>query len=343
MKIKIFFLFVMIAVVTQAQITITGFVLDEGNKEVLEGVSVFYDGTTIGTITNSEGYFTITTPKKLTAPLVISYIGFENQIYNNLETSSLGEVFLKESAVQLNEVVLKPDTWSREKKLGIFRRQFLGTTPPAVECKILNEDDVRLYYDKEKNILYGYANKPLQIRNKFLGYIVQYHLVDFEVRYHNSLSGFNMVESVFYAGTALFTEINEKVKRKYIKNRDMAYYGSVLHFMRALSKRRLYEEKFRIFKERQEVEPYLYLRVDNSTTDGNVKVEQIEERLNILYDKWGNSNITVIDSAFHIDAYGNHAPANNVLFGGDMGLLRIATVLPLDYQPKKESKRSNNN
>lgn len=318
-----------LSTVAHSQITTTGKVLDAISKEPLMGVSVFYDGTTIGVITDLDGNFSITTKKNLTAPLVISYIGFKNKIFNEPVNGSMGTVLMEEAAVQLSEVVLKPDTWSREKKLRIFKRQFLGSTPATLECRILNEEDIRLYYNSEKKILYAYAHKPILIKNKFMGYNLQYHLEDFEVRYRTSLNGFNMVHSIYYAGTAQFMEMGKKVKRKYRKNRKLTYYGSILHFMRALGKKKLKEEKFRIFKEKLEVDPYTYLLVTPSNK--LIKVEQTVERLNILYDKWSNSYLVVEENPFYIDEFGNHSPPENILFGGNMGMLRVANVLPLDY------------
>ncbi|WP_349663125.1 carboxypeptidase-like regulatory domain-containing protein [Cellulophaga lytica] len=334
MKTTLFFLFAFVFLKVTAQQTVTGYVLDANTKEPLIGTSVFYDGTTIGVVTNTKGYFNISTEKNSTAPLVISYFGYKNKIISAVGKKDLGTIYLQEEVEQLNEVVLEPDTWSREKKLRIFRNQFLGTTLPAQKCKILNEDDIRLYYSKKEDVLYAYANKPIIVVNKFLGYKLSYYLQDFEVRYKTNVNGFRLTGSVFYAGTALFTEINKKVKRKYVKNREITYLGSTLHFMRALSAKRLTEENFRIFKESLEVNPYDYYKVEK-IEDGSAKVVQSLERLNILYNRWSNSFVVVTQNPFYIDAYGNHSPVDVVLFGGDMGLLRIANTLPLNYESVK--------
>ena len=319
-----------ISAFSYAQITTTGKVLDSISKKPLIGVSVFYDGTTIGVITDEKGNFSITTKKNLTAPLVISCIGFKNRIFQKPVNGSMGSILMVEATVQLNEVVLKPDTWSREKKLRIFRRQFLGPTPATLECKILNEDDIRLYYNSDKKILYAYAQNPILIRNKFMGYNLQYHLEDFEVRYRTSLNGFNMPHSIYYAGIAQFMEMGKRVKRKYRKNRELTYDGSILHFMRSLANKNLQEEEFRIFKEKQEVDPYQYLLV--TPLEKLTKVEQTIERLNILYDRWSNSYLVVEKNPFFIDEFGNHSPAPNMFFGGNMGMLRVSILLPLDYK-----------
>ncbi|SFW60892.1 carboxypeptidase-like regulatory domain-containing protein [Cellulophaga fucicola] len=332
MKTRLFFLFALLFLQAFTQNTVTGYILDEVSKEPLQGASVFYDGTTIGVVTNTDGYFSISTEKNITASLVITYFGFKNKVVSAVGKTSIGTIYLQEAVEQLNEVILEPDTWSREKKLRIFRNQFLGSTLPALKCKILNEDDVRLYYSKKEDVLYAFASKPILVQNKFLGYVLEYYLQDFEVRYKTNINGFRLTGSVFYAGTALFKELNGKVKQKYIKNRKITYFGSTLHFMRALSAKKLTEENFRIFKESLEVNPYEYYNVEK-IGDDNTKVEQTLERLNVLYNRWSNSFVVVTQNTFNIDAYGNHSPVDVVLFGGDMGLLRIANTLPLNYEP----------
>lgn len=328
---RLWLLLLLIGVYVQAQVRTTGYVKDAISGEPLEGVSVFYDGTTLGTVTNAEGYFSITVPKSLTTPLIISFIGFETQSRMISDSGSLDTIHLKESAVELDEVVLKPDTWSRKKKLNIFRREFLGKTMAALQCRIRNEDDIRLYYNSEAQILYAYAKVPIRISNAYLGYDITYGLHDFEVRFSIGSSGLEWVDSSYSAGTVLFTEKREKVKRKHQKNRESTYLGSVLHFMRALAGKKLAKEKFKIFYKRNQVEPYDFFEME--MTKRLTKVSQTTEQLSLLYDGREQSTLNVLDSVFFIDEYGNHTPVQNVYFGGSMGRFRAGNMLPLDYVP----------
>jgi hypothetical protein len=164
-----------------SQFTVSGFVFDSTSKEPLLGVSIYYDGTTIGTVTDEKGFFELSTSKRLTGNLVIDFLGYETVILSQVEEGSLGTIFFDEKPVALEEVVLLPDTWSRIKKLRIFRKEFLGTTIAGIRCKILNEDDLRLYYNSVENKLYAFAKKPIVIKNRYLGYQVKHNLVDFEV------------------------------------------------------------------------------------------------------------------------------------------------------------------
>src|SRR5690606_41347119 len=56
--------------------TITGQITDE-NTEPLPGVSVLVKGTNIGTITDTDGRFSLTTPTE--GVLVFSYVGYVTQ------------------------------------------------------------------------------------------------------------------------------------------------------------------------------------------------------------------------------------------------------------------------
>lgn len=317
-----------------AQISISGYVLEQTTKQPLEGVSVFFDGTSIGTITNENGFFEISTEKTISASLVISYIGYKTQIFKS-SSGSLGTIFLEENTVQLREVVLTPDTWSREKKLTIFKREFLGTTTAALYCKIVNEEAIRLYYNKENNTLYAYAEVPIQVINKYLGYKIAYNLHDFEVNFGDVSKKLNSSIWSYTAGTLFFSELNSKrVKKKYIQQREKTYFGSTLHFMRSLSHKRLSEEKFQIFKEKFQVAPYSEFEL--SFDKGITEIKQTTESLTILYDGIEQSALQIYGEHFYIDDFGNHSPAQNVFFGGVLGQQRVGNMLPLDYTIPKE-------
>ena len=124
--------------------------------------------------------------KKINATLVVSYLGYETRSIADLQNLSKGftaKIFLEEAVVSLDEVVLEPDTWSRERKYRLFKRTFLGEDPAAQRTKILNPEVLRFYYNKQTATLYAYASAPLNIQNKYLGYLVRYALTDFELSF----------------------------------------------------------------------------------------------------------------------------------------------------------------
>jgi hypothetical protein len=330
---KCFFRFLVILFSSSvfSQFTVSGYVYDNNSKEPLLGVSIFYDGSTIGTITDDKGYFQLSTSGRMAGNLIFNFLGYETVILSDIKKNDLGVIFLNEKPLELEEVVLLPDTWSRRKKLRIFRKEFLGSTNASFKCKILNEEDIRLYYNATENRLYAYAKKPILIDNRYLGYRVTYNLIDFEADFYNQVAEEPPVTKATYmAGTLFFKDLNKtRSKKKYLKNRERNYYGSGIHFMRSLASRNLSGEGFSIFKKSFQVNPKEVFRVIE--IGELTQIIQRVEKLSITY-KSEQSFILVTKNPYYIDDYGNHLPSRNISFGGKIGRLRAANLLPLDYR-----------
>ena len=71
-------LFAFVVATSQAQTPITGVVYDAEVGDPIPGVSVYFKGTTTGTITNLEGEFSLTHAGDSEA-LIVSFIGMKNQ------------------------------------------------------------------------------------------------------------------------------------------------------------------------------------------------------------------------------------------------------------------------
>jgi hypothetical protein len=313
-----------------SQFSVSGYVFDNTSKEPLLGVSIYYDGSTIGTVTNENGYFELSTSKRITGNLILDFLGYETVVLEEVKEGPMGTIFLNEKPVELKEVVLLPDTWSRIKKLRIFRKEFLGTTSAGIRCKILNEDDIRLYYNAKENRLYAFAKKPILIKNRYLGYQVNYNLVDFEVDFFKQTSDTVISKSTYMAGTLFFKDLDRgKPKKRHLKNRKDVYLGSSMHFMRALANQTLTEEGFGIFKKRFQVNPKEVYSA--KPIAGVTQVIQRAEKLAITFNGGNQSFIRITESPFFIDGYGNYTPSRNIFFGGKIGENRAGDLLPLDY------------
>ena len=323
--------------------TYSGKVIDSKTNEPLEGVSIYFDGTTIGVTTNTNGAYSITVDGPLKPKLVISYIGYEKLIlsFKSLENNPVFK--LKPQDTFLEEVVLFDD-WSRQKKLDLFRYQFLGFGKDALKCEIKNEDDLILNYNKTEDKLYASSNTPLIIENKALGYIIHYDLVDFELTFGTSDSGFRNPLSLFYSGTSRFENIDKKkIKSKYEKARKMSYYGSFLHFMRVLSKRQLTEQEYEVFVKAPADDSDLYFKTTPESVfkiikygnDGYNAFILNKHKVVIRYKTILQSSITILDEdkQFYIDNFGVHTPVDKLIFGGEFGNQRVSNMLPVNYFP----------
>ncbi|MBT8246086.1 MAG: carboxypeptidase-like regulatory domain-containing protein [Winogradskyella sp.] len=312
--------------ITHAQ-TLKGKVLDATTKKPLETVSVYFDNTTIGTTTSEMGEFSIDYNDAVQSTLVISFLGYEKVFISDYRNSSDIKVELKASVNQLDEVVIDTDDgMPRAQKLKWFRKEFLGKSEFGKSCKILNENDLRFRYNKQKRTLMAWSKKPVLVKNKSLQYELSFDIVDCEI----VIGNWN-AESVIYTGTSFYKDLNTRRKKKNFKNRLKAYKGSIQHFMRALYHKQFEEEGYIFGKKGYKVNPYKFFTISEANKNG-IKTISLKKRLDIFYKDLSESVIQTTDSIqFSVDKYGNYAPIPVVLFGGFMGSQRIGDALPSDY------------
>lgn len=101
-----------IGIVTAQTRSIEGSVFSAEDREPIIGASVVVKGTTIGTVTNFDGVFTLNVPSSATT-LVVSYLGMKTQ---EVGITPKIEVLLSTDSKALDEVVVTALGISREKK-----------------------------------------------------------------------------------------------------------------------------------------------------------------------------------------------------------------------------------
>ena len=74
----LFFNLISIAVFSQANYTISGKIIDAATKLPLQGASVFAENTTIGTATNTEGFFRLQLPNGGYS-IVVTFTGYQTE------------------------------------------------------------------------------------------------------------------------------------------------------------------------------------------------------------------------------------------------------------------------
>lgn len=226
-----------------SQVTISGTVLDSATKEPLFRASVFAQNTTLGTTSDSAGQFSISL-KSGGYELVFSFTGYQTQSVQVTENRNQHfEILLVKEDKSIGEVIIQSsnevkDGW--EKYGDFFIDHFIGATPFAKECEIQNKEAVRFFYYRRSDKLKVLATEPLLISNEALGYNIRYQLDSFVYYYKTDLSS--------YRGTCFFTEKLGVVSQAMIwkANREKAYYGSRMHFMRCYYDSTLKEAGFNI-------------------------------------------------------------------------------------------------
>jgi hypothetical protein len=212
------------------------------NGELLPGAAVYISGFKIATSTNADGKFSLSLPSG-NYDLLIQMIGFKS--YNGsvvVSNKSINLDFvLEENNISLNEVVVRPDP-DREKYIQFFIDFFIGTTPNALKCKVLNPEVLNVFYDKDKRILNVDCSQFLVIENRALGYKIKYLINDFTYNYKTGV--------VFYEGYPYYEDLkgSKNLQAKWAKAREITYYGSPQHFFKSLYENSATLNGFNIYK-----------------------------------------------------------------------------------------------
>lgn len=222
-----------------AQAVLQGRVVNQATGKPLQGVSIYFNNTSLGTSTNGEGQFSIPLPGMENAELIISSVGYERLVYKPDVAAIQNKTIvfkLTQKEVQLKDVLILTDA-VRKKYLAIFEREFLGITEEASHSSIENKRDIYFTSGGSSNSFMAYSDTPLVIINKMLGYRISFELVEF---FYDQQSG-----RTSYYGYTRFDELGEK--NRWIKNRRNCYYGSTVHFFRSLIANQLQPEGYHVY------------------------------------------------------------------------------------------------
>ncbi len=223
---------------------IKGTIFDE-NKKPVQGVSIYLDGTTTGTSTDINGEFSIKS-LKINTSLIISFVGYETIYVNDPFQNNNQKFYLTVKNESLQEIVIRKELFTRKQKMKVFKAYFLGRTKAGKLCKIMNEDDIDLQYDYDKNILSATSKNPVQIVNSYLGYDVSFDIYKFNIFFNfKSIKETDVSRSLFL-GTTLYKTTSES--EQVTKRRKHVFYGSKAHFFRNLTKGIWDKKNFLLFK-----------------------------------------------------------------------------------------------
>ena len=228
-----------------AQYKVSGVVVDEKTQQPLAGASVFCQNTTIGTLTNSNGEFSISVPSG-GYDIVVSYTGYETQSQRiSKQTENIGAMkfVLKEKEKNMEEVAVVATTEVRnglEKYGDFFKEHFIGITENSALCQIENPQVLRFFYSKKKNRLKIISDQDIIINNKALGYRIRYQLDSFVHDYGTTITQFT--------GYPLFEEMQgtEAEAETWKLKREEAYLGSLTHFLKSYYDKTLGAEGFKL-------------------------------------------------------------------------------------------------
>ena len=245
----------------QNTFSISGTVKDK--QGTIPGAAIYVSGYKTATISNDDGKFVLPNLVPGNYDILVQMIGYlpykVNVVISDKSASLVVE--LTENATMLNEVVVRPDP-DRAYHLALFKDYFIGKSPNAEDCKIINTNVLNTKFDKINSVLTVSANEFLIIENKALGYRIKYMLDFFEYNFKSRI--------IFYAGSTAFEEIKGSTakQKKWKKAREVAYNGSIQHFFKSLYQNNTAAEGFLIHKLSKVPNPF---RKPDSLINANIK------------------------------------------------------------------------
>ncbi|HVU56023.1 MAG TPA: carboxypeptidase-like regulatory domain-containing protein [Puia sp.] len=223
--------------------SVGGKVVDARSGQPMAGASVFCQNTTIGTLSKSDGGFSMRLANG-GYDMIVSYTGYETQnirINKDLKDKDSLVIELKEQDKSMEQMVVVgsaevEDGWNKYGQF--FLDNFIGTTPFAAQCTLENKDALKFYFYKKRNKLRIKAKEDLVITNNALGYKIKFQLDSFVYEYNTNVST--------YTGYPLFEEMQgtPEQQQTWKSNREYTYAGSRLHFIRSWYDSTLADEGF---------------------------------------------------------------------------------------------------
>ena len=368
----LFFITFLFSVNLFSQNIIKGNVVNENSKPITN-TSIYVDGSTIQTKTNENGEFELNLPNGQYNIIARAEM-YENYILSiNTNQKQHYKIVLDPEIIALQEATVQAmskDDW--EYYYQTFIGLFLGSNEAAKKCKIENPKDLRFNYNKQTRELKATSRNPLIITNNYLGYKIEYDLVDFNLNYQTNY--------VLTLGTALFTKLNANSSKtkKWEENRKTSYLGSVTHFMKSIYDEKLeengYDVKRLIRKENPAYQKFKDEMLVGGKISGNVppkiitylinqkvpydslkiidgknqflhfkglfSVEYKKEKEDILYSKQNGSNYTsnqlsifaLKSDLLKIEENGSYYHPGDLVVEGYWSWEKIANMVPIDYK-----------
>ena len=206
---------------------VSGTVLSAADRQPVAFASVFINNSTIGTTTDENGRFQLTRLAAGKHELVVSLLGYEK--FFTVITVPPGQpltIELQEKSTQLDQVTVTAFDKDGWKTWGtLFTECFIGTSANARSTVLTNPEDLRFRHNKKEKTLEVFAVAPLRIRNRALGYDLEYHLELFQISFQNNTQ--------MYAGYPFFKE-RRSVTRNHLRRREATFSSSMMRFIRSL-------------------------------------------------------------------------------------------------------------
>ncbi len=321
----IFLLFISLDVTAQF---VEGQILIYGTDKPLANASIYYDGMYKGGISDEHGIFKLVSAGTTKVPIIISAVGYHSTSIADYTSEEFLKIYLQPKTYALDAVVVTFDGMSREEKEAIFKSEFIGLSNNSSQCEILNLDDINLVYNRKRGTVEAFADDPIILHNKALGFKITYYLEQFKYS----------AGEIFFAGNYYFEPDTTLTGRDLVRverKRREAYLGSRMHFIRSLYNDQLRQEGFMIMNLAGKSPDYSGLVVDQE----NGRSIFMKSRLAIVYKDY-SKGLTFLDknkNFTYIDKNGFYDPTG-ISWSGAMAGQRMGDLLPFEYVDPRNRK-----
>ena len=338
----ILFIFFLQIELSAAQAAIRGIVKgqirDAESGEPLPYTNVFLSNTTLGDAADDNGDYEIVRIPPGSYQLVVSRIGYEIVVQDIAilpgKTKTL-DIDLQVKSIEGEEISIvgkkNKRQWKRD--LKEFTRYFIGETPNASRCKIINPQILSFEREAVTRNLLASTARVLVVENRSLGYRIEIVLVSFRW-------GRDGGQYVIYPKYTVLEPRNEREHKRWQKNRRTAFRVSMRDFFAALATK-------------DQNRDYIVYQVEKSVggnSDRGIRLDSLnitlkdssrglqclenDGLLQVERRSGGISNIDLKYDFIDFDVLGNIYPADGVLISGYWGRYRVADSLPFDYWPE---------
>jgi len=208
---------------------IIGRITDAVDGNPICEASVFLAKTTVGTTTDSEGYYQLKIPGEGSYLLTISHVGYQS-VFKDIDPGNISIVYDASLQIKnMEEVTISTKVRFRQNDINLFWRTILGKNPSKRTIQATNPEAVFYYYNSDTRILRVNCRVPLHIINYETGYHIQYILNYFTHDYNTGKSDWNY--------QTVFTELQPKnlqEKNRWRKKREEIYKVSLTAFIKSL-------------------------------------------------------------------------------------------------------------
>jgi hypothetical protein len=299
-----------------------GVVCDSISRESIASADIYFSGTTVGTSSDGSGRFIIDISGFPGRGLSVSALGYYTRTLSDIRTDSTRTLYLVPRIYEIGEVTVQTRSLlrQREKDLRLFRLEFLGSSSIAHSCRIMNEEVITFNYGAGQDTLFAFADAPIHIINRALGYDILYYLNRFSYDRH--------LRNTSFTGTIIYKDDLSAGfhTREIERSRRIAYSGSCMHFFRSLWNDQLKETPFQVYN--QEGKKLGYPQIVRVDENGS-KYLRYEGILEVYYFM-NLSRIGLRREALFFDGSGFFDP-DGISLQGRMSEKRVGDWLPWDY------------